>query len=372
MDTFDIIVIGGGVVGLTSAWKLAESGRKVLVLDRNQCGAEASSAAAGMLGAQLEVSEPGDFYQLCLESRQLYPQFAEDLFEKTGIDTGLTDNGILKLAFSTEEVDALKSQMDWQIKGGARAEFVNAVDIAHFEPVLANCAGGLFLPDDSNISAPLLARALSVAAKTSCTVKEGSEVVAIARDKSSYRVKTQSETFYAESVVIAAGAWARHLLPQALECDIQPVKGQLLAIRPQNGLSIRRTVFSNHTYLVPKRDGTIVVGATEDRTAGFDKDATIDAISDLVTAVQRIAPGLRNAVFERTWTGLRPGSSDDRPWIGEVADSPGLHVAIGHFRNGILLAPVTAQMIVASIAGEPWPHHWQTFHVSRKPALEVK
>lgn len=363
-ETFDVIVVGGGVIGMTSAWRLTQTGRRVLLLERSHTGAEASSAAAGMLGAQLEVSEPGAFYRLCLESRSLYQAFVDELYEQTGVDVQLTHNGIYQLAFSDKEVQALQQRMAWQIAGGTRAEFVNREDVAMQEPTLAASHGALHLPDDSNVNAPLLTRALSIVVKRFCTVVEGAEVIDIKPQGSNYIVRTQRSTYAGASVLVASGAWAKRFL-SSFPCDIQPVKGQLLSIRPRNGARLLHTAFHHQTYLVPKRDGTIVVGATEDRTAGFNQDITIDAIEHLLAEVRRIAPGLSDAVFERSWIGIRPGASDNRPWIGELPESPGFHVAVGHFRNGILLAPVTAKMVVESIEHRSWPSHWQAFHVKR-------
>ena len=363
-ELFDVVVIGGGVIGMTSAWRLAQTGRRVLLLERDRTGAEASSAAAGMLGAQLEVSEPGPFYELCLESRSLYQAFIDELLEYTGVDAQLIHNGIYQIAFTQDEVCALQKQMKWQIRGGARAEFLSSTEVTHEEPTVAENYGALYLPDDSNVYAPLLTRALSVAVKKSCTVVEGAEVTAIRpQSTGDFVVSAQNETYVAGAVVVAAGAWAQRLLP-SFPGQIQPVKGQLLAIRPRQA-TLKHTLFNDHAYLVPKRDGTIVVGATEDREAGYNRDVTTDAIQCLLSSVKRIAPGLCDATFERSWIGLRPGSSDPHPWIGQLAASPGLHVAVGHFRNGILLAPVTANMLVDSVEGRPWPSHWQAFHPER-------
>lgn len=369
---FDVIVIGGGVIGTTSAWKLAKTGRRVLLLERQRCGAEASSAAAGMLGAQLEVSEPGSFYHLCLESRSLYQAFVDELYETTGIDAQLTHNGILQLAYSEKEVDALQTRMQWQRENGSRAEWLSHTDVAAQESTLSTSHGALLLPDDGNVNAPLLVSALEAAVKRHCRVVEGVEVTDIQRDvHGHYTVVTPTVNYASESIVIATGAWASRLLrPFAPQCVTQPVKGQLLSIRPRNGQQLHRTVFNNHSYMVPKRDGTIIVGATEDRVAGFNRDVVIDAIAYLLATAGRIAPGLCDAVFERSWTGIRPGTSDDRPWIGELPEFPGLHVAVGHFRNGILLAPVSGDMIVQAMDGQSWPHHWQAFHAGRTPVLK--
>lgn len=363
---FDVIVVGGGAIGSTSAWRLAATGRQVLLLDRGRLGSEASSAAAGMLGAQLEVSEAGAFYRLCLESRSLYQNFVDELLEATGVDAQLTHNGILQLAYTEDEVRTLQARMRWQLDTGANATWLDATSVAEQESVVSPCLGALLLPDDSNVNAPLLMRALSIAAHRFCSVVEGAEVTDIRpQPGGGYSVLTPSGHYVAEAVVVTAGAWAEALLrPFAAPCSIRPVKGQLLAIRPRRGRGIRRTLFSDDVYLVPKRDGTIVVGATEERDAGYNRDVTIDALMTLLSNVQRMAPGLQDAVFERSWMGLRPGSPQGQPWIGEVDGAPGLHVAVGHFRNGILLSPVTGLMVAHSVCHEPWPTRWQPFHVA--------
>lgn len=316
-----------------------------------------------MLGAQLECAEPGPFYHLCLESRGLYQDFVDELYETTGIDAQLTHNGILQLAYTDDEVRMQKAQMEWQTTNGSRAEWLKAEVIAELEPTVAPGLGGLWLPDDSNVNARLLAEALGVAVHRTCTVVEGAPVSGIhPRAGGGYTVETPTGGYAGESVVVAAGAWASQLIQPFLSTyAIEPVKGQLLAIRPRHGRRLIRTVFSNHMYLVPKCDGTIVVGATEERGAGFNREVTIDAVMSLLSAVHRIAPGLQDAVFERTWMGLRPGSPTGVPLIGELPNFPGLHVAIGHFRNGILLAPVTGHMMVKSVGHEVWPERWTAF-----------
>ncbi|WP_258112605.1 glycine oxidase ThiO [Alicyclobacillus sp. SP_1] len=363
-DAFDVIVIGGGVIGMSSAWRLAGTGRRVLLLERDRTGAEASSAAAGMLGAQLETSSPGPFFQLCLESRSLYQNYVDELREETGVDAQLNHNGIYQLALTETEAHALQRRMEWQIQAGGRAQFLSSREVYESEPLVARNFGALYLPDDGNIHAPLLIRALSLAVKRTCTVLEGAEAISIVTHNSlDYTVSTHSEKYVTRTVVVATGAWAPHLLP-SLTGRIRPVKGQLLSIRPRRA-TLQRTIFHHHTYLVPKRDGTIVVGATEDKEAGFNRDVRADAVQYLLDSAQQVAPGLSDAVFVRSWIGHRPGSEDAHPWIGELAESPQLHVAVGHFRNGILLAPVTANMLLDSIERRPWPVHWQAFHPAR-------
>ncbi|MCL6516098.1 glycine oxidase ThiO [Alicyclobacillus sp.] len=363
--TYDTIVLGGGAIGCTVAWRLAQRAMRVLVLERGRIGGEASSAAAGMLGAQLEVGEPGPFYRLCVESRGMYPAFAQALLEDSGIDIQYVHNGILQVAHRAEEVDALRRELTWQTAEGARAEWIHAQDIPALEPDVSPGLGGLFLPDDGNVSAPLLMRALARAVHRRCDVREGAEVTAVSAESGRVDVRTVEETFSADHLVVAAGAWAgRFVADLGVNFFIRPVKGQLLAVRPRAGHGLTRTLHTHQVYLVPKRDGTIVVGATEEHGAGYNRDLTADAILRLLQGLRHAAPGLADAMFDRAWVGLRPGSPKGEPLLGPVPEHPNVHLAVGHFRNGILLSPVTGAILEASILGDPWPERWRPFTVA--------
>ncbi|MCF8564024.1 glycine oxidase ThiO [Alicyclobacillus tolerans] len=367
--TYDVIVIGGGAVGSTAAWRLAQSGRKVLLLEQTKLGSEASSAAAGMLGAQLEVAENGPFFQLCIQSRDMYDDFLRELYEESGIDAQLTRNGIVQVAFSQADVDQLQTRMQWQTAAGHRAFWWTKDQLAAKEPALAPALGGLLLPDDGNIMAPLLAQAAGVAAKRRATVMEGTEVISIDAHPDGVAVTSNRGTHYAQHVVVAAGAWAKKLLADVgVQFPVYPVKGQMCRIRPRSDAGLKHTVFANHFYLVPKRDGSIVVGATEEHDAGFNRDVTTTGIEQLLAAVRRIAPQLTDSAFEDSWIGLRPGSPTGLPAIGPLPGNPNVVLAAGHFRNGILLSPVTAQMIVDALDGAAWPKHWRPF----LPTYELK
>lgn len=368
---YDVVVIGGGAIGTSIAWRVGQSGRSVLLLERSKVGREASSAAAGMLGAQLEVNSPGPFFHLCLESRDRYDKFAEELLAETGIDVQLVKNGILHLAHDEEEAESLKHRLHWQGKTGARGEWWDSSSIAAEEPHLGPTSGGAFLPDDSNISASLLTRALRVAAQNFIDVQEETEVLGIRPGKDGVQVNTTLRTYAANQVVIASGAWAQPFLESlGVPFRVYPVKGQMMAVRPRSGTGLRHTVFSQHAYLVPKQDGSIIVGATEDHQAGFNHDVTVDALAYLAASLERIAPGLKDAVFEQSWTGLRPGSASALPVIGPVPGRENIILAAGHFRNGILLSPVTADMVLAALNQEPWKDTWQSFLPEQLPAMQ--
>lgn len=359
---YDVIVVGGGAIGASIAWRLGQSGRSVLLLERAKVGSEASRAAAGMLGAQLEVNAPGPFFHLCIESRARYQDFARELLQETGIDVQLVNNGILHLANHAEEREQLMERLNWQQAIGARGQWWDTSRVAEVEPSLCATEGAVFLPDDGNISAPLLTKALRAAVYQRVEVLEDSDVRTIENLPDGARVITAEQVYEAAHVVVAAGAFAKPFLEQlGIVFHVYPVKGQMMSVRPRAGRRLRHTIFSQHAYLVPKADGSIVVGATEDHHSGFNRDVTVDAIAYLAAALERIAPDLKDAVFEDAWTGLRPGSASALPVIGPVPGAENVILAAGHFRNGILLAPVTADMVLANLNHEPWKDTWRSF-----------
>ncbi len=361
-QTYDVIVVGGGAIGSAIAWRLGQSGRKVLLLERGQLGTEASSAAGGMLGAQLEVGAPGPLYHLCLESRSLYQDFTRELFEETGMDAQYAENGILRIPVSEEEASELKACMAWQIQSGGQAEWLNERDVLELEPEVLAPYGGLLLPKDGNVSAPLLSRALGAAAVKRAHVVEGAEVTTISLKETHVEVETPNAVYIGEQVVVAAGAWADKVLQSTnTRFGISPVKGQIFAIRPTDDARLTRTIFRNHAYLVPKRDGTIVVGATEEHDAGYNRHVTVEALANLFTSLREIAPNLAKAKFERAWVGFRPKPEALKPAIGLVPGNPRLSVAVGHFRNGILLTPVTAKIILSQMEQETQKEVWAAF-----------
>ncbi|WP_328702148.1 glycine oxidase ThiO [Alicyclobacillus fructus] len=366
MQVYDAVVVGGGAVGMASARALAQAGLSVAVIDRGRLGGEASSAAAGMLGAQLEAHAPDAFYHLCRASRAMYPEFAASLLEETGIDIEWVENGILQLARTEEDALALKSRMRWQRASGDRADWLEAAAVRDMERGVAeDVIGALYLPRDGNVHVPRLSAALRAAVVRTCAVVEGEEVIAVERDGAHWRVRGARDVYAAERVVIAAGAWSSPLLRAlGVPLEVRPVKGQMFAIRPPGGAALRRTVYDAGTYLVPKRDGTVVIGATEEPEAGYDKRNTVDGLAALAAKALMAVPGLRGGEWLRAWSGLRPrltGEAID-PVIGPWPGAEGLILAVGHFRNGVLLAPITGRMVTAAALGlapEPlWLSFW--------------
>jgi glycine oxidase len=320
----DAVVIGGGVIGLASALELAAAGMRVSLLDRSEPGTEASWAAAGILGPQSESHGPGPMLDLCLRSFEQYGEWVARL----GVDVGYERCGTLHLAFTRAEADALVAMRDWQLAAGLRAELRND----------ARALVALWLPDEGRVDARLLVTALRAEVKKRGIAIRQSEVGRLDRVEG-------------ELAVVAAGAWSGPIAGVRVE----PVRGQLLLLDVPPPPSV---VFGAGGYLVP-RGGRTLVGATVEHT-GFDKSTTRDGRLQLEAIATRL--GAAGNVLDH-WAGLRPGTADGLPLLGRT--EWGDIVATGHYRNGILLAPVTAKIVRALALGEAPPVDLKPFAPGR-------
>lgn len=357
-----VVIIGAGVMGCGVARELARAGCTVTLLEKAVPGAEASSAAAGILGAQTECEGPGAFLDLCLHSRALWPGFAADLQRETDVAIGYQRHGLLE-AFTDERglADA-QTRLDWMHAAGLRADLLDREAALRAEPALGpQVLGALHLPDDHAVEPAQLARAVAVAAaRAGATFRSGQEVQGLVVQGDCVRgVRVAGEDLAADAVVVAAGAWT-DLLPglAALRSPIRPVHGQLalLDARPpllRKTLTLHRFSQGGAGYVVPRPDGRVVVGATSEAT-GFHKQVTAAGLLHVLGLGVALVPGLERAAVLQHWSGLRPRSDDGLPLLGPHAEMQGLHFATGHYRNGILLAPVTARVVAdAVLAREP-------------------
>jgi len=376
--SYDVAVIGGGAIGCAIAWRAAQAGLKVVVLEQSVLGAGATQAAAGMLGAQSEMHKLTALWPLCLESRSVYKEFAAELMAETDIDIELSETGTLRIAHTQATVQSLKAQATWQAASGGHSAWVDSSELNGLEPTLAPSLGALWLPEDGNVSAPQLGKALAAAARRHATVREGVTVQSMESKSAGVRLETSAGPVLAEQVVLATGAWAGRQLgvsQWSSAFGFGPVKGQLFAIRARGQEVLRRTIVTDSVYLVPKRDGSIIVGATVEPDAGFDDRLTVRAVRELTSALAQVAPGLIDCELERLWTGFRPGTTDQLPVIGRLPDDPRILLAVGHYRNGILLTPITAKMIVHELlydakesSGQERPAHWLAFTPAKRRA----
>lgn len=344
------LIIGGGIIGCTIALELLRAGFRCTIIDKGALNQEASTAAAGMLGAQVEIHHPGAFYELCEWSQQLYREWTEHIQRIGGLSPQYIDQGILRAAFTEEDELELKSRLAWI----RHAEWLTPAQMRAIEPGLSSqIRGGLSFQRDHQVHPVHLAQALKASLhKLGCDIREWTPAFSlIQRNGRIQGVKTAAGELYADQVILASGAWASPLTePLGLTLPLFPVKGQCISVRTAAPV-IRSTVFTKGCYVVPKRDGSMIIGATQEE-CGFDKRCHASVIGSLHAAASRLLPELAEAEFVSTWAGLRPGTPDDLPYIGASVKAPGLLIAAGHYRNGILLAPATGKLIKQLATGE--------------------
>jgi len=362
----DTIVVGGGLIGCSLAAELADRGQTVLVLERGEPGAEASSAAAGMLSPQSDAHERDPLLELGLESLALYPEWARRLEEETGIDTGYRRPGVLRCAFSETQQASLAARYGWQAAAGLSAEMLagDALERERARSRLSpEVAAAVLFAEEASVTPRLLARAAWLRAqRRGAEVQAGALVRRFLLERGScVGVETDEGALGSGAVVDAAGAWAACDLGLPFPVPVRPVRGQIVALRA-DGPPPERIVCSPDAYVLPRPDGTVVVGSTLE-SVGFRKGVTAGAVARLIGAAVRLVPALAESRLEDAWSGLRPGTPDGWPILGE-SPVPGLFFATGHFRSGILLAPATARLVADAVVGSP-PARIQPFTVER-------
>lgn len=348
----DVLIMGGGAIGLATAVELASHGTQVTLLSRNFQEA-ALHAAAGMLAPQAECLAPGPMLDLCLQSRALYPNWTAQLTVFTGLETGYWPCGILAPCYD--------NPVSTETKVGER-EWCDRTTLLQHQPDLdPEVVGGWWFPQEAQVNAQQLAQVLRQAAQQlGITLAEGVCVKALeCRDNQIQQVQTNVGTWQAQTYVLATGAWSQELLP----IPVTPRKGQLLSVQTTTQ-PLRQILFGPNTYVVPRQAGRIVVGATSE-DVGFAAYNTPAGIHTLLTAALRLYPPLRDFPLEDYWWGFRPATPDEWPILGQ-SPYENLILATGHYRNGVLLAPVTARLLTALIlSGEADPcladFSWQRF-----------
>ncbi|MGC1352808.1 MAG: glycine oxidase ThiO [Xanthobacteraceae bacterium] len=349
-----VVIIGAGVVGLGIAWRLA--GRAtVTVFDRGKAGAGASYAAAGMLAACCEA-EPGEEALVTLgrESQARWPAFADELLRVSGIDVELRSEGTLVLALTADDQATIAHHLEFQRRLGLPLEWLSAAATRAREPRLAGkIAGALFSSEDHQVDNRKLALALRIAAEAAgAEIREHRPVKEIIVQSGQARgVVLEDDTMVtADIVVLAAGAWSRTIggLPPDRRPPVRPVKGQMLALRMDAAAPLlSHVLWAPGAYMVPRRDGRLIVGGTVEEK-GFDDTITAGGLLTLLEAAWRAVPAVEELPVDEIWVGHRPGSRDDAPILGP-GPLDGLFYATGHHRNGILLAPVTADAMARLI-----------------------
>jgi len=333
VKTWDVIIVGGGIIGLSLAIELRKQGAKVLVVERGEPGREASHAAGGMLVdcplESLPVLQP-----LAKASAILYPEFARELELESGMKVDLRDRGTILLS-SEHNHAALRP--------------LSAAELSEWEPALAPLDAAAFYINERSVDPrALTAAALATAKNRAVDFSSGDTVTAVhLTDGGAIGVTTGKTSFHAPKVVNCAGAWSGQISPHNF--PTRPVKGQMLCLLAPSRALLQHVVRGPGAYLIPRSDGRIIVGTTLEES-GFDKRVELATIQKLRQAAIALVPELKNAKILEDWAGLRPGTPDNLPLLGE-SSTPGYYAATGHFRDGILLAPITAKVMASVIAG---------------------
>ncbi len=337
MKTWDVIIVGGGIIGLSLSIALRKRGAAVLVVERGEPGREASHAAGGML-VECPLETPPALQELATASAGMYPEFAHELEVESGMKVDLRDQGTILFSHDATSTAQLGSA-------------ISASELRKLEPALESPSPAFVLKERSVDPRALSSAAWQTAKKRGVDFSSGDEVSAInLSDGHVSGVTTNKTSFLAEKVVMCSGAWSGQISPQPL--PTRPVKGQMLCFAMPSRELLKHVVRSPKAYLIPRSDGRLLVGATVEE-AGFDKRTDANTIQGLHHAALELVPKLRDARILESWAGLRPGTPDGLPILGATS-IPGYFVATGHFRDGILLAPITAKVMTDVIeSGKP-------------------
>jgi len=371
----EVVIIGGGVIGCAIAYFLRKRGIGVTVLERGEIGAQASSAAAGLLAPLGPLSGPGSLADLLLGSFALFPDLVTELEDASGIRVEYERTGALRTVRNAKRVAILRKRMEeWQPLG-LQMYWLSGDEARQREPLLApDICGAIYAPEESQVRAPLLVKAFAQAATRLGAVFYGHrEINGIQRHgtKVTGVYTSEGETIACGHLVIAAGAWAARCGDWlGFELPVSPLRGQILSLR-QAGLPfplLRHIIFGEAIYLAPKEDGTIVVGATKEEV-GFDAHVTADGVIRLLESAMKLAPMLRKSAVEALWAGLRPKTPDGQPILGAAPNWENVTLATGHNSVGVLLSAITGQSVAEFVATGRSPGVIAPFAPARFTAL---
>lgn len=368
MNNSDVLIIGGGIIGLNIARNLRRQGiKKITILERNAIGHEASHAAAGMLAPQAESDKIDDFFRFCDESNKLYPQFAAEIFAETGVDIELESSGTLYLALTENDSKEIRQRFEWQKKAGLAVEHLTAEETRKAEPFVSpDVREALFFPNDRQVENRKLVAALQLFAELNEIELVTNAEVKNLRQRGGRIVgaETETEKFSAEKVVLATGAWTSLIkIDDFVLPPVKPIRGQMLCVKTVKRL-FSHVIYSPRGYLVPRLDGKILAGATVE-DVGFDKQITESGINFVLENALEITPSLANLEVIEKWSGLRPLAADALPILGRFPEIENLFIATAHFRNGILLAPITGAIVAENILNNTASEYLKIFSPTR-------
>jgi glycine oxidase len=368
-----IIIVGGGVIGLSIAEHCLRRGLQPVVLDKGPFGKEASWAGAGYLDLRDASRLGGDFLELSRFSYGLFPEWTERLKKDSGIDPEFHLCGSLGLVFNPEEEVVIREIESQTTPNGLKSEWLSPAEARRKEAHLpAQLRAAWYLPQTCQVRPPRLVQALlKVLEKGKAILREDQEVRGfITQGSRIIGVETSAAKYEAEQFVLAGGAWTGGLLDiLGIALPMKPVRGQVVLFKAEPGL-LRHVLFSSTAYLVPRLDGHIYVGSTLEE-AGFDKSVTKEAISNLTQGAYRALPPLEKATVEATWAGLRPKALDDKPTLGLVPGLENLWIASGHYTHGILLSAATGILMAQALSGGATKLPLEPFRLDRAPSVPM-
>ncbi len=365
MRKFDAVIIGGGIIGCTIACELRKEKQKVAVIEKGLPGAEASTAAAGMLAPHAGPRLKTPFFNLLREGLASYPQFVQEVEVETGLETEFRNSGLFYLAFDEDDEKKLEEKLAWQRSSNVEAEWVSGSEIRKKEPLVgANAKRGLYFPEDCQIDNVKLMKAIHVwAKKIGVEFLLGNPVTKILIEGERVQgISIGKDRVESPIVINAAGCWADFDRNLPFEIPVKPARGQIVVLQHRTAL-FSHMLYTRRIYMVTRTDGRIIVGSTVE-SVGYDKNVTVKGLHKLVRGVIDINPDLGFLAFRESWAGLRPRSKDNLPILGK-SPIEGLFLATGHFRNGILLGPLTAQILSRLVLGKKVEHDITPFEISR-------
>lgn len=367
-STTEVVIVGGGVIGCAIAYYLRKSGVEVVVLDRGEIGAEASSAAAGLLAPLGSLSGPGAFADLLLASFNLFPALVPELEGASGIDMEFEQTGSLRVVRDSKHIPNLRKRMKaWQPLG-LQMQWLTGDEARQREPLLApDVCAAIYAPEESQIKASHVVKAFSLAAANQgATLSSHREITGIQRNKASVTgvYTSQGERITCKHLVIATGAWAAGC-GEWLHVDlpVSPQRGQILTLQ-QPSPPLRSIIFGEAAYLTPKSGNTVIVGATKEEV-GFEKKLTASGVAWLLNTAIRIVPSFESSPIDRMWAGLRPRTPDNQPILGPAPGWENVTLAVGHGSVGIMLSAITGKAIAESIIQGEVPQIVQPFALER-------
>jgi glycine oxidase len=366
--TAEVIIIGGGVIGCAIAYYLRKSGIEAAVFDRGEIGAEASSAAAGLLAPLGSLSGPGPYAELLFASFALFPSLVQELEDASGINMEYERTGALRIVRDTKHIPNLRNRMQaWQPLG-LQMHWLTGDEARQREPLLApDICAAIYAPEESQIKASHVVKALSIAAANQgATLYSYREITGIQRHNARVTgvYASQGERIACNHLVIATGAWtARCSEWLHIDLPVTPQRGQILTLQ-QPPLPLRHIIFGEAAYLAPKSGNTLIVGATKEE-AGFNKQLTAGGIAWLLNTATRLVPSLESSPLDQMWAGLRPSTPDNQPILGPAPGWENVTLAVGHGSTGIMLSAITGKTIAELVVQGEVPQIVQPFSLTR-------